>query len=382
MTFTLYAALFIEWTGMMHTAYVLQYLVSYIAKKPVETNEPPRTVTQKFFFWARCLWSLGLCVFSVVVSVQALFEGKTTLWTSIPKGVGFGLLVVLLGVVGTLEATQLAVFTVSKLPKSQRGSHPLAMKTCDLLFREKGKNLPAFMIGRQMCVTLCFFLIARATMMDVKTGQGQNLYGVSDSVQTLFNLGSLGTIFTTILGSIVWQLVAGAFPLQFLSNPFVYVMVRFCLILEATGIGAASSFLGLIHKKIAGFQHDEVYIGTPEERAAMDKADLSSAHGDSVAEPHIGTNVLNYPPGSTTLPAEWKDLVTTKSYSERRSEILGNIRELRQQIEKSATKKEKEAFEAALELEVIALEAVNKEQVEDGEETEPDVKEGSIVESA
>jgi hypothetical protein len=62
--------------------------------------------------------------------------------------------------------------------------------------------------------------------------------------------------------------VAGAFPIAFLSNPLCYVLLRLGIFLEATGICAGSWFLALVHKKIAGFQRDEVYIGTPEDRAS------------------------------------------------------------------------------------------------------------------
>eukprot|EP00617_Octactis_speculum_P010149 CAMPEP_0185791372 /NCGR_PEP_ID=MMETSP1174-20130828/158340_1 /TAXON_ID=35687 /ORGANISM="Dictyocha speculum, Strain CCMP1381" /LENGTH=64 /DNA_ID=CAMNT_0028486317 /DNA_START=686 /DNA_END=880 /DNA_ORIENTATION=- len=44
-------------------------------------------------------------------------------------------------------------------------------------------------------------------------------FGVSDGMQEFFNLGFLGAIITTILASIAWQLVAGAFPHCFLVQP-------------------------------------------------------------------------------------------------------------------------------------------------------------------
>merc|ERR1712176_1156628 len=138
------------------------------------------------------------------------------------------------------------------------------MKTCELLFRGEGRNLPGFMVGRQMTVTLCFFVIARVTTLNVVPGEGENIFGVSDGIQNFFNLGFLGAIITTILGSISWQLVAGAFPIAFLGNPIVYIFLQLALALEATGICAGAWFLALIQKKVTGFQFDEVYIGTPE----------------------------------------------------------------------------------------------------------------------
>jgi hypothetical protein len=135
-------------------------------------------------------------------------------------------------------------------------------------------------------------------------------------------------------------------------------------LLEATGICSGAWFLGIIHKKISGFQLDEVYIGTPEERAAMNKGDLSSEKGDSVAEAHIGTNVLHYAPGANSIPAEWKSqkFHMVKSFSERRADILANVKDIREQIGQCSTKEEREAFESALALETASLKELNEEQ--------------------
>ena len=364
MTFTLYVTLIIEVTGVMHTCYLIQYFFYWLAGKPVVTHEAPRTEAQAIFFYGRCVWSLAILGFSLAVTLDALFKGQTTMWAGVPNGVAVVLFFLLMSVVGLLEGMQIAFFAVSKLQKKERGEHPMAMRTCELLFRGEGRNLPGFMVGRQMCVTLCFFVIARVTTLNVEIGVDENIFGVSDSIQKFFNMGFLGAIITTILGSISWQLVASAFPLEFLSNPLVFVFLKLCLWLEATGICAGAWFLGIIHKKVAGFQLDEVYIGTPEERAAMNKADLSSEKGDDVAEPHLGTNILNYAPGAKHIPAEWQSqkFHLVPSFSERRADILSNVKDLREMIDQSQSKGEKEAFERSLALETAALKALNEER--------------------
>jgi hypothetical protein len=53
----------------------------------------------------------------------------------------------------------------------------------------------------------------------------------------------------------------------------VYLIIRLCLILEATGVCSAAWLLALIHKDIVNYQLDEVFIGTSEERAASAKKD-------------------------------------------------------------------------------------------------------------
>jgi len=202
----------------------------------------------------------------------------------------------------------------------------------------------------------------------VEIGVDDNIFGVPDAVQKFFNMGFLGATVTTILGSIAWQLVASAFPIAFLSNPLVYVFLRAALLLESTGICAGAWFLGIVHKKVAGFEIDEVHIGTPEERAARDKAD----RGRSLIEPHLGTNVLSLPPGARELPEEWKSqhFQVGISFSQRRAQILNNIKELREQTKVAETADEKLVFECALRMEISALEKLNSEQ----EHNEADVE--------
>lgn len=387
MSFTLFIALAIEKTGVMHACYLLQILAYKAAGKPVATNEPPRTRVQAFFFWGRVVWSLTILGFAFAVTLTALFDGRTTMWDGVPNGVAVGLFFLLMACVGLLEGMQIAFFSVAKLRKDERGEAPWALKTCELLFRRDGRNLPGFMVGRQMTVTLCFFVIARVTTLDVDPDSDETIFGVSPSIQKFFNMGFLGAIITTILGSISWQLVASAFPLAFLSNPIVYAFLKLALWLEWTGVCSGAWFLGILHKKMAGFQLDEVYIGTPEERAAMHKADLSSIKGDSVAEPHLGTHVLTLAPGASRIPDEWKSKNFQSppkrsqrlTFTERRAGILSNIRELREQIRQSSTAAEQSAYKTALALETGALAELNKEQMLEQEE-EPSDLEGEDAE--
>jgi len=288
--FTFYTAMAIEFSGLMHVSYFIQKVVGWLAGKPIKSNEPPKSAVQLAFFWFRVLLSAAVLGFSLAVTLEGLFTGNTTMWDGVPNAVALILFFVLMSVVGLLEGMQIAFFAVARLKKSERGNAPFAMKTCELLFRGDGHNLPGFMIGRQLCVVSCFFIIARVTSLNVEPGFGNNIFGVSDGAQTFFNMGFLGAVITTILGSITWQLVASAFPLAFLSNPLVYVFLRICLFLEATGIASGAWVLAALHKRIAGFQRDEVYIGTAEEREAKDLGD------------HVEEHALAKLPGFTDMP--------------------------------------------------------------------------------
>jgi len=270
--FTLYVAMIIEYSGLLHASYLIQMAVAALAGKEIESNEEPRKGGASLFFWARCLMSLAILVGCFAVTFQALFTGKTTMWEGVPGAVSVILFFLLMSVVGLLEGMQIAFFAVAKLKESERGDHKCAKMTCELLFKGRGHNLPGFMIGRQLCVVSCFFIIARVTTLNVGP-EDDNVFGVSDGLQNFFNTGLCGALITTIVGSISWQLVASAFPILFLSNPFTYIFLRICLLLEATGLCSGAWVLAAIHKRIAGFQRDEVYIGTAEEREAKNMGD-------------------------------------------------------------------------------------------------------------
>jgi hypothetical protein len=200
--------------------------------------------------------------------LSALFQSKTTMWSGIPSAVSVIVFFVLMCFVGMMEGMQIALFAVVNMPEEKLKNHAVAHKTCQLAF--SGRNLQAFLIGRQICVTVCMFVVARITTLNVVVGQG-NIFGVSDGLQNFFNTGLLGAIITTLVGSLAWRIIASSFPIAFLSNPLVYLIIRLCLVLEATGICSASWLLALIHKDIVNYQLDEVFIGTAEERAAASK---------------------------------------------------------------------------------------------------------------
>ena len=274
--FTFYVAMLIEFSGLLHASYLVQMAVAAIAGTPIESNEPPRNAAQSAFFWGRCLFSLAILGFCFAVTFEALSNGQTTLWSGVPSGAAIIVWMVLMCIVGMLEGMQIAFFAMAKLPESERGDSYWAKKTCTLLFKGEGVNLPGFMIGRQLCVVSCMFFVARVTSVKIETGD-DNVFGVNQGLQELFNTGMLGALIVTIVASISWQLVGSAFPMLFLNNPFTYFLLSFCLLLESSGICNAAWVLAAIHKKIAGFERDEVYIGTAEERAKKNMGDDADA---------------------------------------------------------------------------------------------------------
>jgi len=168
---------------------------------------------------------------------------------------------------------QVAFFTVAKLPMEQRGTNWFGKKTSEILFAGNGRNFPGFMIGRQLTVVASFFTVGAITGLNIKPGEGNNIFGISDGAQAFLNYGFQGAVITTILASITWQYAASAFPLVFLNSPITYILLIFALCLEGTGICHGAWVIAKVLKKVCKLQYDEVYVGTPEERLANNHPD-------------------------------------------------------------------------------------------------------------
>merc|ERR1712194_790811 len=278
---------------------------------------------------ARVLVSLAILVFAFAVTLSALFNNQTTMWEGVPPGLTVILFFGFMSIVGMLEGMQIAFFAVAKMSEEERSNSAWAKRTCDVLFANGGRNLPGFMVGRQMCVTLCFFIIARVTTIKLNEGD-ENIFGYDDSVQTFFETGLLGALITTIVASIMWQLVASAFPMAFLSNPLTYVLLRWCLFLEWTGLCQGSWVFAMILRKAIGYKRDEVFIGTAEERAANAAKDPSKSADneeyEKVEPGHLYPKELNVP----TLPPNFAPRM--KSVSEVR-ELVKDLEEHKRDID-------------------------------------------------
>lgn len=343
--FTFQVARLIEASGLLHCCYVVQMVFAALSGQPLESSESPRTMPmlQKLFFWGRVIVSTAILCFSFAVTLVALFNDQTTMWEGVPGWLAVILFFIFMAIVGMLEGMQIAFFAIAKMTEEERAKSYWAKKTCDVLFYGDGRNLPGFMVGRQMMVTMCFFIVARVTTIKLNPGDG-NIFGVSDGVQGFFETGLLGALITTIVASITWQLVASAFPMAFLSTPVTYVFLRFCLILEWTGLCQGSWVIARIHRKLARFMRDEVYIGTAEERAEKRKNDPTSFDKD---EKEYNVKAGHLYPGVPTLPPDFKPRMHT----------LADIEEL----EKELKEHKKDVEERIAQLEIEKANVMKKE---------------------
>ena len=269
MLFSIYVSLAIEKSGLLHCVYLVEIVFSWIAGKPIETDEEPRTGARKFFFWVRVIISLAILIFAFAVTLAALFDEKTDMWDGVPPSVSVVAFLFLMCFVGLMDGMQIALFAVVNLPEEELRNHAIAHANCELTFRDQ--NLQAFLIGRQICVTICMFVVARITNVNVDLAANEGtIFGVPDGFQNFINTGLLGAVITTVAGSLAWRIIASSFPVAFLSNPVIYLIIRLCLVLEASGVCSAAWVLGYINKVLVGYEPDEVYLKAAQAAVAED----------------------------------------------------------------------------------------------------------------
>ena len=234
--FALYVAMGIEANVLIHVSYLIQRIVATLSGKPLISNKATSNLLQNIYFWGCVLVSIAVICFALAITLEDLFKGQTAMWRGVPGVVSVIMFFLFMSIIGMLEGIQITIFAFSNLPKEERGKAKFAMKTCDLLFKSSSQNLPGFIIARQVLLTPCFFFVALVKTLNVVIGQDENVFVVSDGVHGFFNTGLLIAVITTNLRSILWQILAYIFPLAFLANPLVYILLRNGLLLKSTGI--------------------------------------------------------------------------------------------------------------------------------------------------
>jgi hypothetical protein len=119
MTFTSYVSLFIEFSGLLHSVYLVQFFFSRVTGKPVESNEPPRNCLQNLFFWGRVMISLSILSFALAVTLYALFSGFSGMWDGVPPVVSVVIFFLLMCVIGMMDGMQIAAFALINIPDEE-----------------------------------------------------------------------------------------------------------------------------------------------------------------------------------------------------------------------------------------------------------------------
>lgn len=118
-----------------------------------------------------------------------------------------------------------------------KATAPLAYRTTQLLY--DGRNMQAFLVGRQFLVALMMVLLSR--VLSYAGSDGNLVAGGDWGMPQWFNewllqTGFLGALFVVSVAQLASQVTASLFPVSFMNNHFIHWLVRFMLLIEFSGV--------------------------------------------------------------------------------------------------------------------------------------------------
>lgn len=256
--------LFMESIGLTHSSYLLKDVLAWAAGIDTSTEDPGKRMTKDFLYYFRCLLSVSVVIFSGIFLVKGWAMSQTGAttgpgWERLPGGAAVVVSILFLSIMSMAEGLQVSALVLMKQPTSEfKEQSPLAYKTCQLLF--KGRNMQAFLVGRQFLVAMMMVLLARVTgyagsggvlitgddtMVNVTDGSGNTSeqapagedWGMGKGFnEWLLQTGWLGAVFVTNVAQLASQVTASIFPVAFINNRILNVLLRVMLFVEFSGI--------------------------------------------------------------------------------------------------------------------------------------------------
>lgn len=239
----MYPSMAFEAVGLTHCCYALRDMFLRIARLPPIVGGKAHCKNRMYY--ARVIMSVCVVIFASVFIVKGLFAEQTGAtngvgWNKLPGVGAFFVCIFFLFFIGCCEGLQIVAVTLAKVPSSElRHKYPVAYRTALLLYT--GRNLQAFLVGRQVFVAMLMVLLAKATGYagadgvlvkgsDWGMGRGFN--------EVLLQTGILGTVFVVNVGQLSFRMAATAFPALFINNYVMYALLRVALLVEKSGKSA------------------------------------------------------------------------------------------------------------------------------------------------
>jgi len=237
--------LFVESLGMTHSSYLLKDVLCYLAGIDQSEGDPKKKMNKDFFYYFRCLLSVCLVIFSGVLIIKGIAMQQTGVnkgvgWEKLPVWAAVLIALLFLFIMACAEGLQVSALALAKTKTSTfKKRAPLAYRTTQILYA--GRNMQAFMVGRQFFVAMMMVLLAKVTSY---AGEGGELDGESNNDwgfgkgfnEGLLQTGFLGALFVCNVAQLASQVTASIFPVALINNRILNFLLQLMLLTEASGI--------------------------------------------------------------------------------------------------------------------------------------------------
>jgi len=235
--------MFVEYLGLTHSSYLLKDFFVYLTGIDPNSAKPEKKMVHDGAYYFKCFLSVCVTIFSFVFIVKGLAESQTNAtngagWDELPGYAAVLVSLLFLFIMACAEGLQVSALALALVPSTEyREKSPLAYRICQLVFA--GRNMQAFLVGRQFMVAMMMVLLARVT--SYAGSDGVLVTGGDWGMGTGFNegllqSGILGAILVVNVAQLMSQVTASIFPVSFINNHILYWLLRLMLLIEQSGI--------------------------------------------------------------------------------------------------------------------------------------------------
>ena len=234
----------VEFVGLTHSSYLLKDFLCRVCGINTALADPKKQMNKNFFYYARCALSIAGVIFSITMIVKGLACKQTNAtsgkgWEDLPAWAAVVMTFLFLFTLACAEGMQVSALALATVPSREyKKRAPLAYRTCQLFYA--GRNMQAFLVGRQFMCAMMMVLLARVTSYAGAEGElvgtcGDWGFGAGFN-KGLLQTGFLGSLLVVNVAQLASQIVASIFPVSMINNSFIYVILRIQLLIEASGI--------------------------------------------------------------------------------------------------------------------------------------------------
>jgi len=269
---TLMPCMIVESIGFTHSSYLLKDLLCWISGIDQSTADPSKAMKKDALHWFKCGWSVFCVCFSATFVIKGLALSQTPAthgagWEHLPGAVAVLVALFFIFMLASAEGIQVSVIALATVDgETYRQKSPLAYKTaCKAL---EGRNMSAFLVGRQFLTAMNMILLARVT--GYAGSDGELLPGGDWGMGTFFNefflqWGFLGAILVVNVAQLASQVTASIFPIAVINNHFMYWLLMLMLFIEAAGFVNACWPLAYFFEKLYGMEADPPLVSRSAE---------------------------------------------------------------------------------------------------------------------
>jgi len=264
----------------------------------VKVNDPFWLKVLKQARYVESTLIIGFSGFIIFYGILASQSGFSRSFPNSPPALSFFVFLFLIVFFGLLEGAHVCVVDLSKHSNETfKQKYPRVVSTHSWVSGPKIFNLSKFLMGRQVMVIFTQFFLGSLVSFPAMVNFPFTDIPFPALFKKIFvDTGLMNVTFVTTFGSLVPQLIATRYPVQFMNLYAIRVITAIGLVLEATGIAHFSWVLHHLITKVFGMDHGVT------KRVMADSVEM-----EVVADPDEGSEDIQQLPQLKNAKGKWKD---------------------------------------------------------------------------